>query len=91
MAQDQDQLDAQVSNAINFRRITIAAILAVVVTVGTALVSLINTVFVTEHANELLLLKLWAGFAVLIMVVGLGVIVFSKRLTKPGGRITFEF
>ena len=77
--------DAQVSNAINIRRITIVIILAVVVTVGTTLVDMINLVFVEDSSDSLALLKTWVGFAVLIMVIGVLVIVFNKRLTRPGG------
>jgi len=80
------QLDAQVSNAINIRRMTIVVILAVIVTVGTTLVALINSVFVTDLSDELVLLKMWLAFAVLIMIVGVLVIIFNKRLTRPSGQ-----
>ena len=79
------QLNAQVSNAINIRRMTLVVILAVVVSVGTTLVGLIHAVFVTDQSKYLELLKTWVAFAVLIMMVGVCVIIFNKRLTRPGG------
>ena len=84
------QIEVQTSNAINIRRLTIIAILAVIVTVGTTLVTLINLTFVDDASNRLTLLKLWLAFAVFIMTVGLLVITFNKRLTKPSGPTTLE-
>lgn len=78
------QIEVQISNAINIRRITIIAILGVVVTVGTTLVTLINSTFVDNAPDRLYFLKLWLGFAVFISLVGLYVIIFNKRLTRLG-------
>lgn len=83
-------IEVQISNAVNIRRLTIIAILAVVVTVGTTLVTLVNSTFVDDASDRFTFLKLWIAFAVFIMVVGLFVIVFNKRLTKPSEPTTLE-
>ncbi|MBU1159295.1 MAG: zinc-ribbon domain-containing protein [Candidatus Thermoplasmatota archaeon] len=83
MTSETTRLDAQVSNAINIRRVTLVAILAVIVTVGTTLVTLISSVFVTDRSDAVTLLKIWLGFAVLITIVGVFAIIFNKRLTQP--------
>jgi DNA-directed RNA polymerase subunit RPC12/RpoP len=85
------QLDAQVATAINTRRIALALILAVVVSVGSALVSLMVSVFFIDSygysdiTGARVLLSVWLLFAIVIMVFGLYFIIFNKRLTRPGG------
>jgi len=85
------QLKAQVSVAVNTRRIALVLILAVVVSVGSALVSLMVSVFFTDlngysdMSGARALLSAWLLFAVVIMVFGLYFIIFNKRLSSLGG------
>jgi DNA-directed RNA polymerase subunit RPC12/RpoP len=82
------QLRAQVSVAVNTRRIALVLILAVVLSVGTALVSLMASIYFTDENNITninavhALLSAWLLFAAVIMIAGLYYIVFNKRFTK---------
>ena len=87
------QLKAEVSTAINVRRIALAVILAVVVIVGSYLVSLIVSVFYPDYSDQSTaggILIAWLVAAGLIMVVGLYVIIFQKSLTRETGLGTFR-
>jgi len=82
------KLNAQVSIAINTRRIALVLILAVVLSVGSALVSLMIPVFFIDEYNTTninaarALLDAWLLIATLITIFGLYSILFKKRLTR---------
>ena len=74
------QLNAQVSVAINTRRIALVLILAVILSIGSTLVGL--AISITDVSSAQTLLGVWLVVAVLVMIVGLHTILFKKRLTK---------
>jgi len=79
------QLRAQVSTAINTRRIALVLILAIILSVGSALVSLMISVSLIEPSSAIDFLKLWVVTAVFIMIVGLYYIIFDKQLSRLNG------
>jgi predicted RNA-binding Zn-ribbon protein involved in translation (DUF1610 family) len=82
------QLNAQVSVAINTRRIALVLILGVVLSVGTALVGVMASIILSEgsdttHVNTAIgLLSAWVLIAAAIMIFGLYNIVYNKRFTR---------
>jgi len=76
------QPKAQLSVAINTRRIALALILAVFLIVGSELVGLAISVFYIDRSSAQGLLMGWLLFAALVMIVGLYTILFKKRLTR---------
>jgi hypothetical protein len=73
---------AQVSVAVNTRRIALVLILGVIVVIGSLLVDLAISVFFTDPSSAEIFLIVWLACAVLIMIAGLYVIIYGKRLTK---------
>jgi len=76
------QLDTQVSNAVNIRRITIAVILGVFLTAGTTMMILLTGLDILTRSGEQTLLQVWVFLAMSILFVGMLVIIFDKHLTK---------
>jgi hypothetical protein len=76
------QLNAQVSVAVNTRRIALTLILALAVLGGTSLVVMMTPLFITSPLDARNLLKGWSIVAVIAMVAGLSVIMFEKRFTR---------
>ena len=82
------QLGAQVSSAINVRRIALVLILAMILSVGSVLLSLVISVFLTDEYGGVdvsaarILLGCWLFLAAIITIVGLYYIIFDKRLSK---------
>jgi hypothetical protein len=74
------QLNAQVSVAINTRRIALVLILAVILSIGSTLIGLAISIIDVPSARTLL--GAWLVIAVLVMIVGLYIIIFKKRFTK---------
>ena len=77
------QLDAQISNAINIRRLAIAVVLGVFLIAGTALVTLMITTLDMDLAEKRSLVEAWSVIAGLAMVFGGAIFVFSKHPTRP--------
>jgi hypothetical protein len=75
------QLNAQVSSAINIRRIALILILAVFLSIGSTLIGLAISVFFPDMSGAKAILTMWLVFAVLVMIVGLYIIIYQKRLT----------
>lgn len=83
------QVEAAISSAINIRRIALAVVLAVVLAIGSLLVSLMVpiTFTINEHGDvditgERILLAGWLIAALGIMIYGLYVIVYKKKLSS---------
>jgi hypothetical protein len=74
--------DAQVSTAVNIRRIALVLILGVVLMIGSTLFGLWISVFFTDPSDAKTITIVWLASATLIMIVGLYIIVFRKRLSK---------
>jgi hypothetical protein len=80
-ASTKDQKDVQVSVAINIRRIALVLILIVILSIGSTLVGLAISVFFPDMSSAKAILTVWLVFAVLVMIVGLYIIIYKKRLT----------
>lgn len=78
-------VEAAVSSAINVRRIAIAVIIGVILAVGTLLVSVIDSILIVADdgvAGASLVTGAWVFLALAILIAGLYVIVFKKRLSR---------
>ena len=82
LASRKEQEDAQISVAINIRRIALLLILGVILSLGSTLIGLAISVFFADISSAKAILALWLVVAVLIMIVGLYIIVYKKRLTR---------
>jgi len=77
------QLEAQVSTAVNTRRIALSLILAIFLSIGTALVFLAIAVFYPGDVHDARnLLTIWIAVAVFVMTGGSFLILFDSRLTR---------
>jgi hypothetical protein len=77
------QLKAQVSVAINTRRIALVLILVTFLAIGSTLVGLAILVFYPGDIYDARnIFNIWLAIAVLVMIGGFYAILFDKRLTK---------
>lgn len=76
------RLHAQVSNAVNLRRIALVVVLGVVLIVGTTLITLVTTADLIDRSGELTLLRAWVILAMSILVGGALIIIYDKHLTR---------
>jgi len=76
-------LKAQISTAINTRRIALVLILAVFVSIISTLFGLWISVFEPDNSTAKAMITIWLVTALLVMIGGLFFIISSKRLTRP--------